>query len=112
MARGRSRVARAEEMRALLERWQQSDMPLSRFADRAGVAQKTLYRWRRRLGVGGKFVRRGRPPMFTEVGAALCRPSSSAVQFEVVLGDGTIVRVPDRFDPDALRLLLETLRRC
>jgi transposase-like protein len=127
MVRGRSRAAREEEVRALLKRWERSGLPLSRFADQTGVATKTLYRWRRRLGVGSELVRRGRPPrsreprvrgvvgppsMFTEVGAARSGPSSSAVTLEVVLIDGTTVRVPDHFDPQSLRMLLDTLRGC
>jgi len=113
-------------MRAVLEKWERSGLPLSRFADREGVAQKTLYRWRRRLGVGDKHVRRGRPPvgpagggdrhaspsasMFTEVSTT--RRHAAATTFEVVLGDGTMVRVPEHFDPGSLRILLATLREC
>ncbi len=114
MAR-RSRSAREEEMRALLERWERSGLPLSRFAAREGVARKTLYRWRRRLGVGADLVWRGRPAreaMFTEVSPALSLPSTPMVTFEVMLGAGLTVRVPDRFDPDSLRILVETLRGC
>lgn len=117
------RRARAEEMRAVLERWERSGLPLSRFGEREGIAAKTMYRWRRRLGVGADQVRRGRPvasvgaqrapaqsaSMFTEVSAAL---RSATVTIEVVLCSGTIVRVPEHFDAGSLRLLLETLREC
>ncbi|NJN71057.1 MAG: hypothetical protein HC801_12840 [Nitrospira sp.] len=114
-------------MRTVLGRWERSGIPLSRFADREGIGRKTLYRWRRRLGVGGDRVRRGRPPvgsggenrsrsqsvsMFTEVSTALGKVSSSATKFEVILGDGTTVRVPAQFDPGSLRVLLQTLREC
>jgi hypothetical protein len=88
--------------------------------------RKTLYRWRRRLGVGSDHVRRGRRPksgengipvakrsgLFTEVSPAISRSWSAAVTFEVVLVDGTTVRVPDRFDPGSLRILLDTLGGC
>ena len=111
----------------MLEKWERSGLPLSRFAAGEGVARKTLYRWRRRLGVGADRLRRGRPPKssgdgfshappaptFTEIGTARSSmPSPPAVTFEVVFGDGTMVRVPDRFDPGSLRILLETLRGC
>ncbi len=60
----RSRSSREQEMRAMLEKWERSGLPLSRFAAGEGVARKTLYRWRRRLGVGvansGDRLRRGR----------------------------------------------------
>ena len=32
--------------------------------------------------------------------------------FEVMLGDGTTVRLSKHFDPDSLRILLSTLREC
>lgn len=122
------RADRREAMRALLAKWERSGLSLARFAQREGVAVKTLYRWRRRLGVG---VRRGdragrrrsrgaarpaRPalgpaPMFTEVTATLGRLSAAAM-FEVQLSDGTTVRMPEDFDPDSLRILLAALREC
>ncbi len=116
---------REEEMRAVVERWARSGLPLAQFARREGIAQKTMYRWRRRLSVGDDRVRRGRPPvpgkdrsasgarsLFTEVSAALEQAPSARIMYEVVLGDGTTVRVPEHFDPDSLRLLLATLREC
>lgn len=112
-------LSREEAMRALLAKWERSGLPLSRFAKREGVAVKTLYRWRRRLGVGDDLVRRGRPAgradeasLFTEVSVS-SKPRSLATNlFEVVLGDGTTVRVSEHFDPDALRILVQTLRQC
>ena len=113
--------AREEKMRAAVEKWERSGLPLSQFARREGIVQKTMYRWRRRLGVGDDRVRRGRPrvpaedrlgrgakSMFTEVRST----PSAAIMFEVVFGDGTAVRVPEHFAPDSLRILLQTLREC
>lgn len=119
MAKRGRRLAREEEMRAVLAKWERSDLPLSRFAKREGVAVKTLYRWRRRLGVGDDLVRRGRPPgrsedasLFTEMRIASQPASLATSMFEVVFCDGITVRVPEHFDPDALRILLTTLREC
>ncbi|MGH2855671.1 MAG: IS66 family insertion sequence element accessory protein TnpA [Solirubrobacteraceae bacterium] len=123
MASGGRRAARAEEMRALLARWERSGAPLSRFAEREGIGRKTLYRWRQRIGVGASDLRRarrstrtgsrgrGEPAGFMEVSVARRRPAV-AVMFEVVVGAGTTVRVPEHFDAGALRRLLETLREC
>jgi transposase-like protein len=113
-------------MRAVLGKWERSGLPLSQFAAREGIGRKTLYWWRRRIGVGGGDLRRarrsrmaggrGRPEAaasFREVSSVLRRSSSLvAMTFEVVLGSGTTVRVPEHFDPGALRRLLETLRAC
>ncbi len=49
----REAAAREAKMRAVLEKWERSGLALSRFAEREGIGRKTLYRWRRRLGVGG-----------------------------------------------------------
>ncbi len=119
-------AGREGEMRAVVERWARSGLPLAQFARREGIAQKTMYRWRQRLRVGEDRVRRGRPPvpgkdrsasgarsLFTEVSAALGQaPPAAAIMYEVVFGDGTRVRVPEHFDPDSLRILLATLREC
>lgn len=125
MTRGGKRAAREETMRAALEKWERSGLALSQFAEREGLARKTMYRWRRRLGVGGDQLRRGRRPgasasgeraaaqsasIFTEVSSAL--RAASAMTFEVVLRSGTMVRVPEHFEPGSLRSLLRTLREC
>jgi transposase-like protein len=129
MANGGKRAARREEMRGVLKRWERSALPLSRFADREGIGRKTLYRWRRQLGVGGERLRLGRrrssgsgsgsrgrsqsSATFTELSTTLRgAAAAAAVVFEVVLGGGTTVRVPAHFDPGSLRMLLGTLREC
>lgn len=116
MAGFRDPAAREREMRGVLEKWQQSGQPLRRFAEREGMAAKTLYRWRKRLGVGDDRVRRGRPlsdvssPLFTEVSPSLFGVQSPV--FEVVLPAGVTVRVPERFDAEMLRRLLGVLAEC
>lgn len=122
MARFRDRAAREREMRSVLEQWVRGGEPISQFAAREGLAAKTLYRWRKRLRIGDDRVRRGRPStkasgssgasaLFAEVR----RPTLTLhppVGFEVVLADGTTVRVPERFEADALRRLLGVLGEC
>lgn len=125
MARRGRWPGREEEMRSVLERWARSGIPIAQFARREGIAQKTMYRWRRRLGIGDDRVVRGRPSivaedrrpvgtqsLFTEVTASLQQAPRAVNTFEVILGDGTAVRVPEHFDPDSLRILLTTLRGC
>ena len=122
MARFRDRAAREREMRSVLEKWVRGGEPIARFAVREGLAAKTLYRWRKRLGIGDDRVRRGRPStkssgsgdvsaLFDEVR----RPTLTLhppFGFEIVLADGTTVRVPERFDAEMLRRLLGVLAEC
>jgi len=98
---------RGREMRRLLARHERSGLTLSEFGRREGWVPATLYWWRRRLreaeGAAPSAV------SFTEVSTVA---AAAGRGFEVVLDGGTTVRVPERFDPAALRLLLETLREC
>ena len=127
MAKASKRETRSREMREVLERWRRSGLPLARFADGEGIGRKTLYRWRLRLGIGGAGLHPGRPKgslhrrsrksaessvKFTEVGSMLRAAASSTARFEVELRDGTTIRVPLGFDPDALEQLVKTLGRC
>lgn len=50
--------------------------------------------------------------LFTEVSRAVGQGTMRQGSFEVVLVDGTTVRIGEDFDPDSLRILLETLRSC
>lgn len=117
------RAEREREVRAVVERWERSGLTLTGFAEREGLARKTLSRWRRRLGIGDDRVRRGRPPMnpsnesraraaalFTEVSPSLL--TVQAPMFEVVLPSGVTLRVPERFEADALRRLVAVLAAC
>lgn len=127
MSRGEKRAAGEREMRVLVNRWARSGLPLSRFAEREGIGRKTLSRWRKRFGVGGDQVRRGRPPiaakrgersstgtasMFAEVSAAMSAATRPSVSFEIVLRGGETVRVPEDFEARALGRLLAALREC
>jgi hypothetical protein len=103
-----SETERSREMRRLFARWERSGLTLSEFARREGMVPTTLYWWRRRLR---KMENTSSPSMsFTEVSAVVATGDGGG--FELVLDGGTTVRVPQRFDPASLRMLLETLREC
>ena len=99
---------RSREMRRLLARHERSGLTLSEFGRREGLVPATLYWWRRRL----REAEIAAPAVvsFTEVSTVAAAGAGRG--FEVVLGGGTTVRVPERFDPTSLRTLLETLREC
>lgn len=99
---------RRGEMRRLLARHERSGLTLSEFARREGMVPATLYWWRRQLR--DAEITPPPPVSFTEVSTVAA--GVERIGFEVVLDGGTTVRVPERFDPTALRALLETLREC
>ena len=67
-------------------------------SERSGVPISTLQEWGRRL-------REEAPPAFLSVGSV----EVAAPVFEVDLAGGRRVRVPMRFDPEALRTLVSVL---
>lgn len=100
-----------------VERWGDSGLSATEFAAEVGVNANTLQSWGWRLGAE---QRRAVPPAprveplkFVEVAApttegepAPSPPSLPAEKLELVLASGLLVRVPTRFEPEALRRLL------
>ncbi len=99
-------TARGRAMQRLLARWERSGLTLAEFARRAGMPAGTLGWWRHTLRGGERTPGGGRfleLPMRSALAEA---PSSAPATFEVVFGDGTMVRVPAAFDVEALARLL------
>jgi len=97
-------TARGRAMQRLLARWERSGLTLTEFARRAGMSPGTLGWWRHALRAGertpghGRFLELPMPSALTE--------APPPAPFEVVFGDGTVVRVPAAFDAAALDRLL------
>jgi transposase-like protein len=86
---------------AALER---SGLTVAAFAVQEGVDAQRLYRWRRRFPSGVSAP----APAFIEVTPSVTE-AGTAERFEVVLTSGMLVRVPQEFDPRALRRLVTAL---
>jgi len=111
-------------MRRLLAEQERSGLTLAEFARRRGVRAGTLSWWRHRLRSEGARRRLGKllaksgeraaeHEGFVEIAppaALLGVEPGGAGWFEVVLGDGTVVRVPARFAEADLGRLLALLR--
>ena len=104
-----------------MERLADSGLTLKEFAAEFGVNANTLAGWRWRIQNEAKRAAAGsraNSPPFLEIVAApreepLSESSERAVDraepFELVLGGGHRIRVPVRFDPAALRRLVDVL---
>lgn len=93
------KVWRGRELyeRLVAERERES-LTWGELSERSGVPISTLQEWGRRL-------REQTPPAFLSVGSV----EVAAPVFEVDLAGGRRVRVPMRFDPEALRTLVAVL---
>lgn len=102
-----------------IARWQESRMTAEEFALREGVQPSSLKWWRWRLG--SEVVRAGageqRPAKgataFVEVAPepAPSAPERSAATFEVLLGNGRVVRVPPGFSDEELVRVIAAAER-
>lgn len=101
---------RGRKMRRLLVAQRRSGMSLAEFARRRGLRANTLSWWRHQLrGTDGVEECASRE-RFIEVSPAASSREVQTVAFEIVLSDGTVVRVPARFGEESLRRLLAALR--
>lgn len=102
-----------------VERWRTSGLTARQFAAEIGVNAGTLTFWKWKLGSEARGERRkgGRPPTapaatFVElVPTDLPRSPTEIVgdALEIVLGGGLRIRVPARFDDEALRRVVAVL---
>lgn len=104
MALGRTRDEDKEQhWRRWIALWQQSGLSVAAFCARHGLAPASFYAWRttlqQRAAEHVPLV-----PVQLVADAAPPRP------LEVVLPDGSVVRVPPGFDAASLRQLLALLR--
>ena len=108
-------TARGRAMQRLLARWERSGLTQAEFARRAGMPAGTLGWWRHALRAGERTPGDGRFRELSVRGALAEVPQPAPAPFEVVFGDGTVVRVPAAFDAEALDRLLALVvgrRRC
>ena len=112
MPQGKPRDPRkAEHWRRLIERWRGSGRSVRDFCEHSGIALPSFYAWRRRLQQDAPRPDVSQPPeavTFLPVHVQL-EPSDQQPPLELVLGNGRCLRIPPRFDANALRALLAVL---
>ena len=101
-----------------VRRLKESDLMTAEFAAEIGVNAHTLSHWKWRLSKkGGDPVRRRKRPKqprpakatFVEVTPPPSTWWASSERVEVVVDERHVVRVPDGFDPETLRRVLEVV---
>lgn len=112
-------MARRDEWVTRIEQWSGSGLTGAQFAQQLGVKESTLRHWKWHLDklARTQLAAAGHPPGddFVELTAPTDRTSATSAvitapePFELVLGNGLHVRIPARFDADALRCLLDVV---
>ena len=112
MPQGKPRDPRkAEHWRRLIERWRHSERSVRDFCEHNGIAIPSFYAWRRRLQQDAPLADVSQPSeavTFLPVHVQP-EPSDQQTHLELVLANGRCLRIPPRFDANALRALLAVL---
>jgi hypothetical protein len=87
-----------------LNKQRTSGLNVDRYCDRKKLAVSTFWYWRKRYATA---ARPSAPVPFARLGVAPFMPMQG---FEVVFDNKVTVRVPSRFDPESLRLLLDAVK--
>jgi hypothetical protein len=91
-----------------VERWRTSGLSAGEFAAEIGVNARTLTYWKWKLGRSEPPAESSRRAEFVEV-VAPGREAAVCEQIEVALESGVVIRVPARFDAEALRRIVAVL---
>jgi transposase-like protein len=97
-----------DDAREVIAALEQSGKSVSLFAAEHDLDAQRLYVWRRRLGARAERTTFEEVAVRARVGGPALREAEG---FEVQLPSGTVIRLPESFEPAALSRLLEVLRR-
>lgn len=115
--RRRPHNLRPAEARRLLQAFDRSGLSLAEFERRHNLSPNRLSWWRKRLGIAASAPdTRPTPASVTFLPVRVAVPPravpapTAAAPIELVLPDGSVVRVPPSFDAPTLTRLLDVLR--
>lgn len=100
-----------EEWARWVKRWEASGLPGTKFAQKHGLAHRSLYWWRGRLQTEGESDT-SPTETFTEVRVREAEPEKSAAALEIVVHGGQVIRVKGQVDADQLRAVIEVVEGC
>lgn len=89
---GRRRRRGAEEWRALMNRFAQSDQDVVPFCQAEGIGTASFHRWRRLLGAPGE-TKRKRQTTFLDLGDVAVAPAAGRLELKLDLGSGRVLQL-------------------
>ncbi len=104
-----------------VQRWQDSDLTAAEFAAEIGINPRTLSYWKWRLGKEARQTSKRKRPRSATRRARASRKKAKFVEvtapkvltsgdrIELVVDAGVVVRVPDGFETETLRRVLQTV---
>lgn len=108
--RKETRAEKVERMRALVFDAETSGLSLAEFARQEGIAEQTLYWWRKRLR--GEHDPEPRALIPVEVRGASPSLGLPSPQLEIAIGDDLELRLPVDTDVTVIADLISALRSC
>jgi transposase-like protein len=108
------RRANRDEWQKRVERWSESGLSAKQFAAESGINAGTLQYWKYKLRKqSGESSREARRRLSHAIASSLIevRPVAVAAdsRFEIELNNGRRLRLPQTFDPNALKALVAVL---
>jgi hypothetical protein len=103
-----------------VRRWVESDLTAAEFASELGINPRTLTYWKWKLGKEGRETKvlakrsessRADTTTFVEVTPPASTWWQATDRLEVVVGDGLVIRVPEEFEVETLRRVVQALRK-
>ncbi len=99
---------KAKHWRDVFRQFEQANQSIRQFCIERGIHEASFYKWRKTLKRHDSY---SSPPPFVpiRVQPQVEKPGDTSV-FELVMPDGSTIRVPVDFDADGLRRLLALLQ--
>ena len=103
----------AEEMRVVLENWENSGLSQRSFAVREGISYTTMQYWRRRLKVIDAEATADADDCRGFVPVEVLAPESvETAKIELRIGDDLLLSIPTGLDSKELRRIVSVIREC
>ena len=94
----------------VIETWQNSGMPVSKFCKYEGLSEGSFYNWRKKLAKGDKSEAAKQKEWSSSAFIEVSMPSEKPGGLELVLTSGNTLRISEATDSKTLSDVLSVLR--